>query len=183
MKKLFLSLLMLVGIWPMVAHAQIYMMKDSKVSFYSDAPLEDIEATTTGTQGVINVAEKNFSFRVPIASFKFEKELMQEHFNENYMESEKFPYGTFKGAIDGKYNIKKDGDYPVMARGVLNIHGIDQKRDLPATIHVKNGEISIESKFMVRLEDHKIEIPTIVFHKIAEEVEVKVNSTLALYNN
>ncbi len=164
-----------------VAHAQIYTMKDANVGFFSDAVLEDIAATNMASQGVVNFQDKSFSLRIPIKSFKFERELMQEHFNENYMESEKYPYSTFKGSIDGDFDVNKDGDYNVTATGILSIHGVDMQRTIPAAIHVKKGAITIESKFMVKLADHKIEIPTIVFQKIAEEIEVTVNSAMVPY--
>ncbi|MEQ9375757.1 MAG: YceI family protein [Imperialibacter sp.] len=181
MKKVIYSCLALALMAVPAAQAQIYTMKDATIGFFSDAVLEDIAATNAASQGVVNFQEKSFSFRIPIKSFKFERELMQEHFNENYMESEKYPYGTFKGSIEGAFDIAKDGDYSVSAVGTLNIHGVDSQRTIPTTIHVSKGNIAIDSKFMVKLADHKIEIPTIVFQKIAEEVEVSVSSALVVY--
>jgi polyisoprenoid-binding protein YceI len=181
MKKVSYICLALAFLAMQQAKGQIYTMKDATVSFFSDATLEDIAATNSASQGVVNFQEKSFSFRIPIKSFKFERDLMQEHFNENYMESEKYPYGTFKGSIEGPFDIAKDGDYTVSATGVLNIHGVEIQRTIPTTIHVNKGSFSVESKFMVKLADHKIEIPTIVFQKIAEEVEVTVSSPLVVY--
>lgn len=103
---------------------------------------------------------------------------MQEHFNENYMESGKFPNATFKGTIEGTFDLNKNGSYPVTAKGELDIHGIKQQRTIPATIEVKDKSVKISSKFKVKLADHKIEIPTIVFNKIAEEIEVSIQSDL-----
>lgn len=164
------------------AYGQAYILNQPKVRFFSDAPLEDIEAVSTEAQGAISTEKNTFSFRIPIKSFQFEKELMQEHFNENYLESEKYPNSTFKGTIEGKYDLAKDGEYAVVAKGDFDIHGVVQKREIPATIKVKGGVATISSKFMVKLTDHKIEIPTLVFQKIAEQVEVTIEAALKPYS-
>jgi polyisoprenoid-binding protein YceI len=155
-----------------------YKIIKSEVTFFSDAPLEDIGASNKETQGIIDFDAKNFLFKIPIKSFLFESKLMEDHFNENYMESEKFPTTVFKGVIQGEYNLKKDGEYPVNAVGDLTIHGITQKRTIPSTIIVKGGVPSLKSKFNVKLVDHKIDIPTLVFEKLAETVEVKIDAAL-----
>jgi polyisoprenoid-binding protein YceI len=164
-----------------LASAQLYMMDNSIVTFFSDALIEDITATTKASQGLINASDKSFSFRVPIKTFEFAKDLMKEHFNENYMESEKFPYGTFKGTIDGNFDLTKNGVYEVVAKGVLGIHGVEQERSLPSKIFVEGSVVRLESVFIVKLVDHNIEIPQIVFQNIAEEIEVTVKSDLVPY--
>jgi polyisoprenoid-binding protein YceI len=163
------------------AHSQNYILEGSKIRFFSHAPLEDIEAITTEGQGAINASKSTFSFRIPINTFQFEKELMQEHFNENYLESAKYPNGTFKGKIEGNYDLKKDGEYAVVAKGDLEIHGVTKPREIQATIKVQNGAASLYSKFKVKVADHNIEIPTLVFQNIAEEVEVTIESKLKAY--
>lgn len=146
--------------------------------FFSEAPLENIEARNKDSKGVIDFSARTFNIRVPIKSFVFEKTLMREHFNENYMESDKYPNASFRGTFDGKYDLRKNGSYPVTATGELDIHGVKQKRAIPATIEVKGKSIKLVSKFKVKLEQHKIEIPTLVFNKIAEELEVTLESDL-----
>jgi hypothetical protein len=155
-----------------------YKISKSEVSFFSDAPLEDIGGINKETQGIVDFTAKNFIFKIPVKSFLFDSKLMEDHFNENYMESEKFPASIFKGVIEGNYNLKKDGDYPVNAVGDLTIHGVTQKRSIPSVISVKGGVPSLKSKFNVKLVDHKIEIPTLVFEKLAETVEVKIEAFL-----
>jgi hypothetical protein len=155
-----------------------YQMTQSKVSFYSKTPLEDIQAVNKESKGIIDFDSKTFFIKIFIKSFDFPSDLMEEHFNENYMESGKYPEGTFKGKIEGDYNLKKDGVYLINAEGDLVIHGVLQKRIIPCSIIVKNGGISIESAFNIKLEDHKITIPQIVFNKIAEVIEVKIKSPL-----
>ncbi|WP_338790050.1 YceI family protein [Bernardetia sp. MNP-M8] len=161
--------------------AQRYTLEDSKVHFFSSAPMEDIEANNKDCKGVIDTKTNAFSFRIPIKSFVFPSSLMQQHFNENYMESEKYPNATFKGNIEGNYDLKTDGTYDVVAVGDLEIHGKKQARKIPSQIIVKNGKASIKSTFDVKLEDHDVEIPSIMFKKIAETIKVDMNSDLKLY--
>jgi polyisoprenoid-binding protein YceI len=156
-----------------------YKISKSNASFYSHASMEDIEAANIMTQGIIDFDTKNFVIKVPIKSFKFKSSLMEDHFNENYMESEKYPYAIFKGVIQGTYDLTKDGEYSINAVGDLNVHGISQTRTIAATIVVKNGIPTFKSKFNIKLVDHKIEIPTLVFEKIAEIVEVKIDAILS----
>ncbi len=158
-----------------------YVLENTIVRFFSDGILEDIEAVNKDTKGIINASKDEFLFKIPIKSFKFPSALMQEHFNENYMESDEYPEGTFKGKIEGSYNLEKDGDYTIKAVGDLVIHGITQTRTIPATIHVRDGKASIESKFTVKVADHKIKIPSVVVKNIAEEVEVTIKAALRKY--
>jgi polyisoprenoid-binding protein YceI len=155
-----------------------YKITRSEVSFFSDAPLEDIGGINKETQGIVDFDTRNFLFKVPVKSFVFESTLMEDHFNENYMESEKYPQTIFKGVLQGNYDLKKDGEYPVVAAGDLTLHGVTQKRNIPSSLIVKNGTVSLKSKFNVKLADHKIDIPTLVFEKLAETVEVKIDAAL-----
>ena len=154
--------------------AQIFMSETSYVRFFSSAPLENIEAINKQAKAAADFDKKTFSVRIPVKSFVFEKDLMQEHFNENYMESEKFPNAVFKGVLKGDINLAKDGVYQLTASGEADIHGVKKNYEIPVKMTVKNGEVETESVFKVKLADHKIEIPTMVFKKIAEEVEVTV---------
>jgi polyisoprenoid-binding protein YceI len=161
--------------------AQRYTLEESKVHFFSSAPMEDIEANNKDCKGVIDTKTNAFSFRIPIKSFIFPSSLMQQHFNENYMESEKYPNATFKGKIEGNYDLKTDGTYDVMAVGDLEIHGKKQARKIPSQIIVKDGKASLKSTFDVKLEDHDVEIPSLMFQKIAETIKVDMVSELKLY--
>ena len=161
--------------------AQIYMGKSNEISFFSDGPIEDISAVSKSAQVVMNTAKNDIAIKVTVKGFDFEKELMQEHFNEKYMESDKYPYATFTGKIKDTIDYKKDGTYKVTVVGKLNMHGVEKERTITGTITVKGGEIFIESKFVVALKDHKIEIPTLVAQNIAELVEVTIKSTLTEY--
>lgn len=158
--------------------AQKYSAEKSNVKFFSEALLEDITATTEKMDAIVDFENSTFFFRIKINTFQFDKDLMQEHFNENYMESEQYPNGSFKGSFTPAIDPSKDGSYQVEMNGELNIHGKVQKRTIPVTINIKNGQVSFESKFMVKLEDHKVKIPKVVFQNIAEEVEVTVSSMM-----
>jgi polyisoprenoid-binding protein YceI len=155
-----------------------YSAKELHITFLSETVLENIFATNTGAAAIIDLDKKDFVFVVPIKSFEFEKELMKEHFNENYMESAKFPNGSFKGKIEGNIDIATDGEYKVNAVGVLDIHGVKKDRTIPATVLVKDGVISIRSKFAIKLVDHDIKVPSVVGQNIAEVINVSVDGTM-----
>lgn len=107
---------------------------------------------------------------------------MQEHFNTDYMESDKYPKATFKGKIQEHIDVTKDGTYPVNAVGELEVHGVKQQRSIPGKMTVVNGTVKMTSEFMVKCADHHIEIPRLVFHNIAESIKVTVNAAYTAYN-
>lgn len=163
-------------------HAQQkYTVSEAEISFTSDAALELIKATTDQVQGLIDPATNQFAFTVPIKSFRgFNSELQREHFNEKYMESDKYPKATFSGKIIEQVNFGQDGTYEVRAKGDLDIHGRKQTRIVRAKITIKNGLMNIESNFIVPLIDHNITIPDIVSQKIATEITVDLKASMKL---
>lgn len=178
MKKLMLVAVMVCGLT--TAYAQKYMTRTGKVTFFSSTPLENIEAFNNETAAVLDAATGDFVFQAPIKSFRFEKALMQEHFNENYMESSKYPKAEYKGKISdlGNVNFTKNGTYNVTTKGKLTIHGVTNDVTLPGTVVVKDKTITINSDFKVVPQDYEIKIPGLVENKIAKEIEVTVNSIL-----
>jgi hypothetical protein len=144
---------------------------------FSSAPIETIRASTSNGVSVFNTATGELDFSEPINSFHFEKALMQEHFNSDYLESDKYPRATFKGKILEQIDVTKDGEYPVTATGDLTVHGITMKRTIIGSVIVNDGIISITSEFMVKCADHHIGIPKIVFHNIAESIKINVSAT------
>jgi hypothetical protein len=177
MKKLKLVALALFGSL-VVAHASDkYFTREGKVSFNSDAPLEKIEANNSKASSVLDIATGQMEFSVLMKAFEFEKALMQEHFNENYVESTKFPKSIFKGKVDNISDVKfdKDGSYPVKVSGNLTLHGVTKPVTTNGTIEVKNGKIAAVSAFSILLKDYNIEIPKLVEGKVANEVKIKVN--------
>ncbi len=173
----YLSIILLVWLGMGRTGTGLYACKNAKISLYSSAPIEDIKAASTTGASVFNAATGELDFSVATQSFQFPKSLMQEHFNSDYMESDKFPRSTFKGKIEEHIDVTKDGTYPVKATGELTVHGVTQMRTIPGTITVKNGEISMTAEFMVKCADHHIEIPRLVFHNIAESIKINVSAT------
>jgi len=163
------------------AQNKLYSSSKTDFSFFSKAPLEDIEAKNTRGNSIINLTNRELVVRIPVSQFQFKNKLMQQHFNENYMESEKYPYATFKGKIYEDLDLSKAGVYSVSATGVLNIHGVDQERKLSGKLTVGEKSLLLETLFEVMLIDHKIEIPKLVFKKIAEKIEVSATINYSPY--
>jgi hypothetical protein len=157
------------------AQNKLYSSAKSEFSFFSKTLLEDIDAKNTRANSIINLSNKELVVRIPVSQFQFKNKLMQQHFNENYMESEKFPYATFKGKINDEIDFSKSGTYSVSASGILNIHGIDQNRNLVGKLTISENSLLLETTFEVLLIDHKINIPKLVFKKIAEKINVNAN--------
>lgn len=146
-----------------------------KVKFVSNAPLEIIKAESQKLTGIVDKNNYSFAFTVNLKSFEgFNSALQQEHFHENYMETEKYPAITYTGKILDKIDWKSDGSYEVRAKGKFNIHGIESEKILKCKITIKNGEVFVSSSFKIALEDFSITIPRIVYKKIAEEIDITV---------
>lgn len=162
--------------------AQKYFTKTGVISFFSDTPIEKIEAHNKSTNCVLDIATGKIEFGVLVKGFQFEKALMQEHFNENYMESSKFPKASFKGQIDNysKIDPAKNGKTTVKVSGDLTIHGVTKKITTDAVINVVNGKIDADAQFNILVADYNISIPALVKDQIAKSVKVKVDATLEL---
>ncbi len=160
--------------------AQVFITTaGSKVDFTSNAPLEVIKASNTKVNGAIDASNKSFAFTIPISFFEgFNSGQQKSHFNENYMESAKYPNGVFKGKIIESIDFKTNGTFQVRAKGTLTIHGVDVEKIVKATVVVANGTVTVKSKFSVPLSEHKITIPKVVFQKIAESIDVSINAVL-----
>ncbi len=163
------------------ATAQIFTSKTTQVSFFSETPVENISAENKVATILLNSSNNEVAVRVPVKSFIFDKALMQEHFNENYMESNKYPVSTFKGIIAEKIDYAKDGVYTVTVKGKMEMHGVVREENIAGTLTVKGTEITLVAQFNVKPADYNIEVPKLVFEKIAESILVRVNGTLAPY--
>ncbi|MFL5753563.1 MAG: YceI family protein [Bacteroidia bacterium] len=161
--------------------SQIYLGENTSISFFSATAMENIDAVNTVTKPVFNAGSGELLFKATNSAFKFKSQLMEEHFNENYMESEKYPHTLFKGKITDKIDYSRDGVYEVSATGVLSMHGVDKERTIKGRVTIKDGKLKLFSKFMVKLSDHNIKVPGVVTYNIAEEVEVTVDALMALY--
>lgn len=171
---------MILGLTLVQAQLPKYYTKTGTITFSSKAPMENIEATNRSTTCVIEASTGKIEFSVLIKGFEFEKSLMQDHFNENYLESSTYPKSTFKGAISNPnaVNWKKDGTYNVTVAGSLTIKGKAQQVSAPGTITIQAGKVNATSTFKVALADYGIAIPAAVKDKLSEKVEIKVNCNL-----
>ncbi|MDF3077295.1 MAG: YceI family protein [Sphingobacteriaceae bacterium] len=161
--------------------SSLYVCKAVKAVIYSEAPIENIEATSVKGFSVIDLNKSEVQFNIPIKSFQFKKSLMQEHFNENYLESDKYPNAQFKGKIRESIDPTKEGNYPVTVTGDLDVHGVKKNRTIPGVIRIKDNSVTITSKFNVLCKDHNIDIPQLVFQNIAESIQVTVSGTFSAY--
>jgi polyisoprenoid-binding protein YceI len=145
--------------------------------FFSKTPMEDIDAINKSVSSIINSATNEVAVQMSITNFVFLNKLMQEHFNENSLESEKFPSATFKGKIKESVNLTVRGTYAIEALGSATIHGITRPIELKGSIVSTGNTLSLSCQFEIKLVDYQIKIPKIVFAKIAEVI--KVSSTLS----
>lgn len=160
------------------AQAQnIWSSRNASISFFSSTVVEDIEGKSGTASSALDVKSGNIIFKVYNNSFQFKKKLMQEHFNENYMESEKYPTSEFKGKINEPLDISKPGSRKVTVEGILSIHGVGQTYRTTADLVTENGGITAKAVFKVKIADHDIKIPSLVFKNIAEFVEVRILAT------
>lgn len=156
----------------------LYATSTGEVSFFSETPLENIQAVNKKTGSIINATTRELAVQMRITDFVFSNKLMQEHFNENYLESEKYPIATFKGKIKESVDLSVPGSYPVATEGSLTIHGVTKPVVVKGTIVSTGGELRLDFKFQVRTEDYEIEVPSLVVTKIAEVIEVTGKMTL-----
>lgn len=186
MKKTSLSLAFLaLGLFSVSSlQAQRYMTKTASIDFISKTPIETFTALNKSTACLFDAATGSLDFVVQIKSFVFEKQLMQEHFNENYMESEKFPKAIFKGKINGvtAAQLNKEGVFPIDVEGKLTMHGVTKDIKEKARISVNNkGQVMLEGGFKVAPSDYQIAIPGAVKDKIAKEVLIHVKANMEAF--
>jgi hypothetical protein len=165
------SIFMLGLLISLSAHAQKFVSEKGFVKFYSKAAIEDITARNEKTTALFDASMGTIAFVVPINQFVFAKSLMQEHFNEKYLESERYPKSTFQGRVTG-YNPEAAGEQSVSAQGKLTIHGVTKDVTIPGKIVKTDKGLDMNSKFMVELKDYNIGIPQLMWQNIAERVEV-----------
>ena len=157
--------------------AQLFRSTEGYISFFSVAPLENIEAGSKNIVSVLNPESNEIAFSVSVNSFQFKKQKMQDDFNEDFMESGKYPMATYKGKIQEQIDWKKEGSYTITSVGTLTVHGQSKDRKDTATITISQNEIRMNSQFKVTVSDHGIRIPKIFFENIAEAVSVKLMMT------
>ncbi len=179
MKKVIFALLAILATVNM--NAQKVFTKTGTVYFSATSALEKIEATTKKAVGVIDLATGKMEVQLLVKSFHFEKALMEEHFNENYMESGKFADSKFSGDITNfkDVNLKKDGTYNVKVTGKLTLHGVTKDVQSDGTVTIKGGTVTgAKSAFVIKVADYNIAIPGAVKDKIAKEAKISIDLAL-----
>jgi polyisoprenoid-binding protein YceI len=167
------SIIFLFIVFSNLSAAQKLTVEKSKIVFFSDGAIEDITAENKKASGIFNLGNGQIVFSIPISGFKFAKALMQEHFNEKYMESDKFPKATFQGKVDGW--DKNNSSQSAKAIGKLTIHGVTKEVEIPGTITKQSNKLQMNAKFMIKLADYNVAIPQLLWQNIAEQVEVTVD--------
>jgi polyisoprenoid-binding protein YceI len=160
--------------------AQKFISKNGHIKFYSDSPMEKIEANNRQVKIALDAGTGDFVFQVLMKSFEFEKALMQEHFNENYVESDKYPNATFLGKITNlkDINLTKDGTYQATVEGKLTIHGVTKNVKENGTLEVNGDKATAKSKFNILLSDYNISVPGAVVNNISKSIEITINAIL-----
>ncbi|MCX7986775.1 MAG: YceI family protein [Bacteroidales bacterium] len=163
----------------LAVHAQKFITLEGNISFFSSTPFEDIKAENKKVIAILDIQTGEVAVSCIMKSFRFERALMEEHFNENYVESDKYPKATFKGKIVNLNVLKnKNIEQETEVEGIMNIHGVDQPFRTKIRITPSDAQITVKSEFEVSPADYNIKIPQIVRTKIAEKIQVKVDLTL-----
>ena len=175
MRLFILSLLI-----PCFCVSQTLFIDQSKVSFFSWAPIEDISAISNKLEGVVDFNSGDFFFRAPIHTFIFPSSLMQKHFNEKYMESDIYPTSSFTGSFEDKISILENQSKTIYANGIFNIHGVDQNVSIQTVLNIENEKVEFYSEFKIFLKEYKIKVPKIVRMNISDTIAVKVSGNLVV---
>jgi polyisoprenoid-binding protein YceI len=162
------------------ANAQWYITKNGKISFFSETPIENIEAHNNQVNCAFDISTGDLVFKVLMKSFQFEKALMQEHFNESYVESDKYPNATFSGKVANieNFDMSQEGTYNVEVEGDLTIHGVTNAVKEKGVFEVMGDEIHGTTTFNIKLADYNIKIPNAVIDNISETIETDVDVLL-----
>lgn len=176
MKAVFAVIFFFVFLSHAVAQSK-YIDRNGKASFFSSAPMEDIEAHNNQAVSILDVKSGEIVTSMLMKSFNFRKALMEEHFNENYIESNKYPKSTFKGKVTNidLFDVTKNGNYTLNVTGEITLHGVTQKINVKADAVVENGTIKAKAVFPLAVKDFNIEVPRLVRNNIAEKVDVTVS--------
>ncbi len=153
-----------------------YTTASGQTTFFSSAPIEDIEALNSRVAAIFDLNTGQLAFSMLMRDFQFKNALMQEHFNENYAESERYPRARFTGKLltmptEGQL---RDGPQPVLVQGFLTIHNVRRKVRVPGTLQLRGNDLVVTSKFAVAPADYKIKIPALVRNNIAKSIDISV---------
>ncbi|MDD7913078.1 YceI family protein [Polaribacter ponticola] len=176
--KLVITFICCFFITTVVNSQERYLTKKGAITFYSKAPMEDITAENNQVLSIIDASSGKMAISILMKSFMFKKALMQEHFNENYVESDKFPKATFKGSILGFDDIKETATN-TQVKGVLSLHGVKKEVIINANFKKIKDAILVDGDFIIEVDNFNIKIPAVVAKNIAKKIKVsfKFNHT------
>lgn len=159
----------------------VYTSDSSLVKFLSETPIENIKAINHASTAMIDMASRSVKIQVPVAAFRFDNRMMQDHFQDGYLEPKKFPFATFRGKLTDSLDLSIDTVYQVEATGMLNVHGVDRVHTFSGTLVCKDSVAQLNSEFQLVLADHEIKIPGAVFDSVAKHVKVDVYFRLKVF--
>jgi hypothetical protein len=171
---------LLLALLPSAFFAQQFVTREGSVHFLSETPIEDIEATSSEASVILDLESGRVAVQVPILSFHFEKALMEEHFNENYMESGKFPKAKFQGNLVDFQGLSASGPQTVSVVGSFEVHGVAVERSFEGMLEKTEKGVRLSCRFDVATAEHEIPIPSVVRENIAESIAVDISATLSL---
>ena len=179
--KAFCCFFILCSIACVKIYAQKFYTKTGKISFFSATAMENIEANNRSVTALLDSKTGDVQFTVLMKGFEFKKALMQEHFNENYIESDKFPKASFKGQVvnNSEINYSIDGNYPARVKGQLTIHGQTKDIETSGSINIKDGKPILNSTFSVLIADYNITVQRIHRDNISKSIKISVDAALA----
>ncbi|MBC8109696.1 MAG: YceI family protein [Verrucomicrobia bacterium] len=176
MKKIFFSI-SLIWLVSMVSAQNRFFSRTGTIRFFSETPIENIQAENRQVNCVIDTDKSEVAFSLLMKSFVFPNALMQEHFNENYVESDKYPKAIFKGKFPEKIDLSRNGSQTLHLTGELTLHNVTKTIQIPANVEVKEGKLVANTRFEILPQDYRIEIPALVRDKIAKQITVNVSAT------
>lgn len=159
----------------------VYTSDSSAVAFLSETPIENIKAINHASTAMIEMSSQVVKIQVPIAAFHFDNRLMQEHFQDGYLEPKKFPFATFRGKLSDSLDLSIDTVYQVSATGMLNVHGVDRVHTFSGTLVCQDSVAKLNSEFQIVLADHEVKVPGAVFDSVAKHVKVDVYFRLKIF--
>jgi hypothetical protein len=179
MKHLIYALLTLLLTFSEIAAQHIYTTENGVITFFSEAPVADVDARNEKVKVELNTSTKELTFHATMADFDFKNNKMGRDADKKYLERAKYPKASFKGKVITKIDFEKSGEYPVKVSGLLKIHGTEKKVTEKGTITVKGKQLTLKADFPALLKDYNIETPKILGKEMtADKVSVKVNATL-----
>ncbi|NLU39402.1 MAG: YceI family protein [Bacteroidales bacterium] len=184
MKNWILPLILLVFSTQIIQAQNLLYTKTGHAYFMSHTEAIDIDGNNNQVTSFLNIETGEIAFQMLVKSFKFTLATAEEHFNETYMESDKYPKAQFKGFVENMQSIdlKKDGTYKAQVKGDLTIHGVSKNIKQEGNIVVKNGKITANSAFTVNIDDYAIKVPKMVEDRVAKIVDIKVDVEYVPYS-